>query len=188
MKNFLLVVALICCLVFISSNYITDSSSNSDKSELSDTILPEIPEPAIEFKSHSKFLSALGHYESGNNYQVINKWGYLGKYQFSPSTLKSLGYKVTKEEFLTSPEIQEAAMYSLLKANKRSLRRFIRKYEGKVLHGVKVTESGVLAAAHLGGAGNVKNWFRSGEDFEDRLGTSITHYMKTFSDYSLNID
>lgn len=184
MKNFLLLVAIICCFIFISSNSTSITTSDSELKSPLDSIVPEIS----EHKSHSKFLSALGHYESGNNYEVVNKWGYLGKYQFSPSTLKSLGYEITQEEFLSSPEVQEAAMYSLLKANKRSLRRFIKKYEGKTIHGVKVTESGVLAAAHLGGAGNVKNWFRSGEDFKDRLGTSITHYMKTFSDYSLNID
>ena len=72
--------------------------------------------------------------------------------------------------------------------NDKALNRYIKKYEGKRLHGVFITQSGVLAAAHLGGATNVKKWFRSGKDFRDANGTSITKYMKIFGGYSLSID
>jgi outer membrane receptor for Fe3+-dicitrate len=78
-------------------------------------------------------------------------------------------------------------MDKLLKENKKTLRRYIRKYDGKMVHGVYVTESGILAAAHLGGAGNVINWFRNGEDFKDANGTPITKYIKDFSGYELNL-
>ena len=66
-------------------------------------------------------------------------------------------------------------------------RKLIKKYEGKYLHGIYITESGVLAASHLGGAGNVKKWFRKGEVFRDAIGTSITSYMKQFSGYNLDV-
>ena len=78
-------------------------------------------------------------------------------------------------------------MDRLLTSNYKTLRRYIRKYDGKILHGVVVTKSGVLAAAHLGGAGNVRNWFRKGENFADANGTQITKYMKIFSNYQLDI-
>ena len=76
-------------------------------------------------------------------------------------------------------------MTALLKQNKRSLRKYIEKYDGKVVHGVLVTESGLLAAAHLGGAGSVKKWFRTGKVRRDGNGVKITSYMTKFSGYQL---
>ena len=41
----------------------------------------------------------LGFRESGNRYDIVNSYGYMGKYQFGKSTLKGLGFKVTQDEF-----------------------------------------------------------------------------------------
>jgi len=137
--------------------------------------------------SHQAFLDAIGFRESGNRYGIVNRYGYMGKYQFGKRTLKGLGIKVTQDEFLNSPYIQEKAMYALLRQNKRSLRKYIEKYNGKYVHGVLVTESGLLAAAHLGGAGSVKKWFRTGKVRKDGNGVKITSYMKQFGGYDLNV-
>lgn len=142
----------------------------------------------IEVKNHEAFLDAIGHRESSNRYHIVNRLGYMGKYQFSKHTLKLLDIDVTRKEFLNSPNLQEEAMDKLLTENAKTLRRIINKYEGEVVHGVYITESGVLAAAHLGGAGNVKKWFRRGVQFKDANGTSITNYMKVFSGYSLDLE
>ena len=143
--------------------------------------------PKIELKtnSHSDFLNAIGFKESGNRYDIVNRFGYMGRYQFGKRTLRGLGFKMSKEEFLNSPEIQEEAMYKLLQTNKRYLKKYIDKYEGEVVHGVLVTESGLLAAAHLGGAGSVKKWFRTGKVRKDGNGVKITTYMERFSGYDL---
>jgi len=143
--------------------------------------------PHIELKtnSHSEFLKAIGFKESGNRYDIVNRFGYMGKYQFGKRTLRGLGFKMSREEFLNSPETQEKAMYALLKQNKKSLRKYIEKYDGKIVHGVLVTESGLLAAAHLGGAGSVKKWFRTGKVRKDGNGVKITTYMERFSGYEL---
>lgn len=153
-------------------------------------LTPEIKATEIEIQptSHEAFLDKLGFTESNNNYEKVNRLGYMGKYQFGKSTLKLLDIKTTKKEFLSNPELQEYAVTRLLEENKKTLRRFIKKYDGKIVHGVYVTESGILAAAHLGGAGNVAKWFRSGKDFKDGNGTSIVTYMKKFSGYSLNLN
>ena len=148
----------------------------------------EIPKIDIDLKDHYSFLNKIGHYESSNDYSKVNRWGYMGRYQFGMETLDAIGIKTTKSKFLSSPMLQEHAMKTLLTENKKTLRRFIRKYDGKVLHGVYVTESGLLAAAHLGGAGNVIHWIRKGDDFKDGNGTPITKYMKVFSGYELNLE
>jgi hypothetical protein len=142
----------------------------------------------IVMKNHYSFLNDIGLRESTNNYKAVNKFGYLGKYQFGRKTLNSIGFKnITNRQFLSEPKIQEEAMLVLLKKNKRTLRREIKKYVGKTISGIYITESGILAAAHLGGAGNVRKFFRNGKDFKDGLGTSITSYMALFSGYHLNI-
>ena len=141
----------------------------------------------LAVSSHQAFLDAIGFRESGNRYNIVNRFGYMGKYQFGKKTLRGLGIKVTQDEFLNSPYIQEKAMYALLKQNKKYLRKYIAKYDGKYVHGVLVTESGLLAAAHLGGAGSVKKWFRTGKVRKDGNGVKITSYMEMFNGYDLEV-
>ena len=53
---------------------------------------------------------------------------------------------------------------------------------------MRVSESGILAAAHLAGPGSVKKFLRSGgaTGFQDAFGTSIRSYMKRFSGYDVS--
>ena len=139
----------------------------------------------LDIKNHNAFLQAMGKRESSNNYRAVNRFGYMGKYQFGKSTLKTLKIKVSKEEFLNNPDLQEEAMHKLLLYNQKKLKKYIEKYDGKIVHGVFVTESGLLAAAHLGGPGSVRKWFRTGAVRKDGNGVKITSYMKNFSGYSL---
>ena len=132
------------------------------------------------------FMYAMAERESSNNPRVVNRWGYMGLYQFGRATLNSIGYRnVSNRKFLRDVSIQHAAMITLLKHNRRTLKRQIKKYNGKVVHGIQITESGILAAAHLGGAGSVKKFLRTGKNKRDGLGTPITEYMKRFSGYDL---
>ncbi len=78
-------------------------------------------------------------------------------------------------------------MLILLQKNRRTLRREIKKYVGKTINDVYITESGLLAAAHLAGAGNVRRFFRKGYEFRDGNGTKMTSYMIKFANYTLNL-
>ena len=134
------------------------------------------------------FLDAIGFRESSNDYTVTNKWGYMGKYQFGRSTLKGLGYKVTKKEFLNNPQLQEEAMMALLLHNKEKLQKYIDVFDGQTINGMYISESGILAAAHLGGQGSVKRYFKNGKVFKDGFGTKITSYMAQFSGYDIKLN
>ena len=135
-----------------------------------------------------RFLNDIGFRESGNRYDITNTWGYMGKYQFGKSTLKGLGFEVTRKEFLNSPQLQEEAMMALLNHNKEKLQPYIDLYDGETINGMYVSESGILAAAHLGGQGSVKRYFRNGKVFKDGYGTKITSYMEQFSGYDINLN
>jgi len=130
------------------------------------------------------FKEALAFKESQGKYKKINSLGYMGKYQFGAQTLKTIGIH-DSTAFLNSPRMQEKAFVALLSKNKYELREEIAKYSGKIVNGIKITESGILAAAHLGGVGSVKKFFKSNGErhLRDNYGTSITSYLKNFGGY-----
>ena len=138
-------------------------------------------------KGYLGFKEALAFKESRGDYSTINQFGYLGKYQFNRNTLKMVGVYNT-EEFMNSPELQEKAFLAYTSRNKWVLRRDIKRSVGKVINGVKITESGILAAAHLSGPGSVKRYLRSGGEagFSDAFGTTIHYYMKKFGGYDMS--
>ncbi|MEO8535021.1 MAG: peptidoglycan-binding protein LysM, partial [Flavobacterium sp.] len=133
------------------------------------------------------FKEAVAFKESQGKYRLVNSLGYMGKYQFGSKALRAIGIHNDKA-FLKDPALQEKAFIALLSKNKWILRNEIEKYEGKVINGVEITESGILAAAHLGGAGSVKNFFknRGNRHFRDAYGTSLKSYMKAFGGYDLS--
>lgn len=135
-------------------------------------------------KSFVGFKEALAFSESGGNYSTINTYGYLGKYQFGAETLKLIGIR-NVQKFLDNPKLQEKAFIANAQRNKWILRRDINRFVGKRINGVLVTESGILAAAHLAGPGSVKKYLRSYglDNFADGYGTTISNYMKRFSGY-----
>lgn len=152
--------------------------------------VPQEVEPTYFFdlpntgNSFVGFKEALAFKESQGKYNRINTFGYLGKYQFGKGTLKRFKiYNTT--EFLKDPELQEDAFLALCSVNKWILIRDIKRFAGKTINGVKITESGILAAAHLAGAGNVKTYLRSyGQiSFQDAYGSSIRYYIKKFAGY-----
>ena len=165
-----------------------ESVNDLEKKDISIKVNKPIVEDIKIINATNLFLSAIAYRESSNRYDVVNNWGYMGKYQFGRATLDNLGYEsVTNEQFLSSPKIQEEAMMKLLKSNQHILRREIRKYSGTSIHGVYITESGLLAAAHLAGPGNVKKWLKRGERFRDGLGTDLVDYLQLFSNYNITI-
>lgn len=134
--------------------------------------------------SFNGFREAIGFKESQGKYQTVNTLGYLGKYQFGKSTLKRFKIYNTAS-FLNNPKLQENAFIALCSLNKWILRKDIERCVGKNINGIKITESGILAAAHLAGAGNVKKYLRSyGQNtFKDAYGSSLQFYLKKFSGY-----
>jgi hypothetical protein len=143
--------------------------------------------PPFLGRSFIAFKERLAFKESACNYFVTNSLGYLGKYQFGSTTLVLMGIKNTNQ-FLSSAKLQEVIFEMNIARNKWILRRQIKSFEGKVIKNIKITESGLLAAAHLAGAGNVKCYLRSygNSDVKDLYGTSLSDYLQIFSDYDIS--
>jgi hypothetical protein len=153
------------------------------------TIMPSsMVIPPFVGSSFVGFKEALAFKESQGDYFTINTLGYLGKYQFGIGTLQLMGvYNATK--FLNDPTLQERVFRTNLARNKWILRRDIHRFVGKRVKGIEISESGILAAAHLAGPGNVKKFLRSyGQwDVQDAYGTSISNYLEQFSGYDVSV-
>ena len=130
------------------------------------------------------FKEAIGIRESQGQYHLVNSLGYMGKYQFGTSALRFFGIK-NNTLFLNSPELQEKAFVALIKFNKFKLQDVIEEFRGQTIDGVRVTESGILAAANLGGAGSIRKYLESNgkKKCKDGYGTSIKSYLKQFGGY-----
>lgn len=143
----------------------------------------------ILMKPYSDFAADLGARESGGRYDIKNKLGYLGKYQFGLARLTDLGLCRRKpgttgyanscfewvpphseEEFLGSPTLQDEMFRKHVSDLKRRVGRFT---------------SGLVAGAHLLGMGGVKDLLFEGVVGEDANGTKITSYIARFSGYEL---
>ncbi|MDA8572577.1 peptidoglycan-binding protein LysM [Flavobacteriaceae bacterium] len=188
----------ISCVIFLATTSSPDNEIDTLESSTAinfDYNLSEVfsVEDKVDFKvenyiyldrSYVGFKEAIAFKESQGKYKVVNALGYLGKYQFGVSTLKLIGiYSPT--DFLNNPKLQEKAFLANAKRNKWVLRRDIKRFVGHKINGTLVTESGILAAAHLAGPGNVKRYLRSygTVGFTDAFGTDIASYMRRFSSY-----
>ena len=178
-------------LVIFSSTVLTsvsiESSNIYSAKEKPEFIVKLHTVPFIE-KDFIGFKEFLGFFESGSDYNKINRFGYLGKYQFGKGTLKIYGVS-DLNNFIKSPELQERVFLMNVKRNKWILRREIKKYSNIFLGDLYISESGILAAAHLSGPGNVKKFLRNkaSKDFnkKDANGTSISDYIRIFKNYDL---
>tara|TARA_R110002012_G_scaffold322096_1_gene555402 strand:- start:86602 stop:87201 length:600 start_codon:yes stop_codon:yes gene_type:complete len=138
--------------------------------------------------SYIGFKEAVAFKESRGKYGVVNSLGYLGKYQFGIGTLELVGI-YNPDYFLRNPKLQERAFKTNIARNKWILRKDIEKYTGLKIGNSHITESGIIAAAHLAGPGNVKKYLRSlgAHDVNDEYGSSVSHYIKKFSGYDISM-
>lgn len=164
--------------------------------DASEIILQKKKKPNFKEKSLEHFLYSLAQRESGNDWTVYNKYGYVGKYQFGDVALRDLGYGdcFSFEEFKKDPSVfpewlQDNVIIDYIKRNKSILSKYIKKYKGNIINDILITESGIIAAAHLVGSGNTIKWFENnGEiDITDSNGVSITHYLELFKGYKISI-
>lgn len=130
--------------------------------------------------------------ESRNTIDTINSIGCMGFYQFKLSTLRGIGFYKNESDsaaikhFTSHKDIQLKALKAYWRWNRKQMRKTIEKYDGTYIDGVRITESGILAAAHMGGTGGVYAYFYRGVNRTDG-GTTIEKRMKLFSGYKLEL-
>lgn len=139
------------------------------------------------------FLDHLAYKESTWNPDTVNSIGYIGKYQLGRDALRDVGLFVSPSNFKKNPEIfpeelQDSAVVRLLLLNKSRLSKEMDMYIGVKINGILITEAGLLAAAHLAGAGGVKRFLRNpNKNPQDIYGTSVATYLEEFSSFDIQL-
>lgn len=113
--------------------------------------------------------------ESSGRYDLVNQYGYAGKYQMGTSALIDIGYKNksggwtgknginSQADFLANPGVQEQAQQELM-AKQDQYTKNLSGYIGQTIPGCgkPLTQDGIRAAAHLVGPGGAGAFLKSG--------------------------
>lgn len=149
-------------------------------------------EGSVEKRGFIHWADDLGWEESRNNPHCVNVIGCFGEHQWKESTLRSLGYDVTLEQFKVNsevfpPDMQRRALRHYMEYNRCLLQPY-NYYIGQWIRGVRITESGLLAACHLGGFDSVRLFLETKGKINrhDLFGTSIKDYIELFAGYCLD--
>lgn len=174
-----------------------------------------------------RFLRKLFVRETSGRTKIVNEFGYAGKYQFGEAALEDIGYfkgdgkphsrdgvfhydwggvwsgkngATSLAAFLDSEVIQDKAAEEWVLLLCRNGKRYgADKFYGQTVAGIHITESGVIAAAHLKGYGSGKpkdgKWkapgvlafLRTGGrvDAADAKGTRVSGYMSEFGGFQI---
>ena len=170
---------------------------------------------AIAEGSYAEFLLALAQRESGDrsnpsgNPFSVNAYGYVGLYQMGEAAMIDAGYYKpdgtarndwtgtwtgkngvnSLTDFLGDPSKQNQAITDYHQKLAGYVRSFgLDSYVGKTVSGVLITESGMIAGAHLVGIGGLQTYLASGGKTipKDANGTPITEYLTMFGGYSIS--
>ena len=178
----------ICVLVVL---LVLDGVSNKQEEQIdiSEVSMPIVEEDESDSrKDILRFLEAIALFESNNRYDVVNPYGFLGRYQFSPTTIRHLGYDILNEDFLRNARLQDEIMLAYMRENYVSLRPYIEEYNNTNYKGMYITTSSILAGAHFAGAMGMKRFLLNKLDSigtVDANGMTLRKYMTKFSDYNV---
>lgn len=177
---------------------------------------PQVPPPDNN-GSYEDFLVELGKFESAGADEVEyghpgNRYGYIGGWQFGEAALIDAGFYqgdhtpglndwkgrwtglrgiTSKKDFLNSPAAQWHAVHTLMPQRWAALTRMgLHQYVGRLVKGVEITQSGLLAASHLMGPGGVRDFLRSGGGLDpwDGNRTRVSDYMRRFPSFETPYD
>ena len=164
--------------------------------------------------TYTDFLAALAERESGLRPDAENRLThYIGLYQMGEAALQDIGlysgdatrrndftgtfsgrYGVSSlADFLADPDAQTQAITDY---HDRLWNSYLTRggsggaaeYIGSEIGSITITQSGLIAAAHLVGAGAVNAWLASDGAVtpSDAMGTRMTEYLARFAGYSLS--
>jgi hypothetical protein len=160
--------------------------------------------------TYQDYLVALRQFESNNRPGIVNPFGYAGWYQMSEAAMIDAGYyrrdgtpntndwnpaNFTGKnginsiaDFLASPDKQTQAITDYNQKQWSYITAMgLDKAIGRTVNGILITESGLLAGAHLVGVGGLQQFINSNGSIVpvDGNRTPITKYIKEFGGFAL---
>lgn len=153
--------------------------------------------PIRHFEALELYKMILGKWESNNIDTITNYSGHKGRYQFCKATAESLGVSY---DSLYIKKWSDIALVRLMRENwtllgshttykkgKLVKSKNYHKYVGKVVGNIRITEAGLLAAAHLKGWSYVTIFLDSNGtlDGRDGNGMHVSTYIEMMKDVYL---
>jgi hypothetical protein len=162
-------------------------------------------------KTYEEYIAAIRQYESGSKYNHLNPdYGFAGAYQIIEDSLQRIGYYKgdatpkkndwtgswtgkngisSISEFLNNPAAQDKAFLELQQwVWKTGFTDFnVKPYIGQTINGVTITESGLLAGAHLVGSPALLKYLstQGANTPTDPYGTQVSKYIEMFNGYDV---
>jgi hypothetical protein len=162
-------------------------------------------------RTYKDYIAAIRQYESNGNYKSLNsKYGFAGAYQIVEDNLQRIGYYKqdatpkkndwigswtgkngisSLSEFLNNPAAQDKVFLELQQwVWKTGFTDFnVKPYIGQTINGVTITESGLLAGAHLVGSPALLKYLSSqgSNTPADPYGTPVSKYIEMFNGYDV---
>jgi len=126
---------------------------------------------------YQTFRTYLAHRESQSYSEPPNPLGYMGRYQMGPSEITEAANRLdvpvpSQRQFLSDPELQEQLFENYTVAHAKTLEKY-----PEFANGDGATRAALLAGAHLGGTGGVRNYLYRGQNAHDMYGTSVGGYI-----------
>ena len=163
--------------------YLKDDNNTKKLKELFSKT-EKVQEPITLEGKFRVFADSLATILSNKKYDTIFENGSLGKYSIGDMCFKDLGFSPTskfKQEFLKDTLLQEECFRVLCMINKYRMRNYIDKYEGTEYNDILISESGLLAGAHIIGATTLKTWFA--KKYEN---SEVTHVIEKMEGFNLD--
>jgi hypothetical protein len=163
-------------------------------------------------RTMEEFYNTLMLRESSGIASARNKYGFIGLYQMGELALDDAGYYNSKDgsyakndwigewrgkdgiyslqDFLNNPQVQVNAIKAYHEVIWNKYLKLFYKYEGKVISGITLTKSGMVATAHLVGQAELKKFLSSEGKYipRDANGVPGTEYLQSFADYNLDFN
>lgn len=158
---------------------------------------------------YADYLSALCTRESGCNPTSINQFGFIGSYQMGEAALIDSGYyqrdgsnandwrgRWTGKNGINSlADFQASSAKQTQAINDYNAKQWTYiqadgsdNFIGQTINGVLITESGLLAGAHLVGHAGLKTYLQSGGTVvpKDANKVAVSNYIAKFSGYDIS--
>lgn len=160
---------------------------------------------ALAAGAYADFLQSLAKRESTGNSHIVNQYGYAGLYQMGESALIDAGYYrrdgteindwrgrwtgkngvYSLNDFLNNPATQTQAITGYHDALWDQIKaRGLDNKVGQTYKGVPITQSGLIAAAHLIGTGGLRSCLNGGT-CTDANNTTALSYMGRFGGFDV---
>ena len=176
------IITILITVLLTSSFFYLKNDKNSAKLKAFISKKETYKEPITLEGKFRVFADSLATIISNKKYDTIFENGSLGKYAIGNMCLKDLGFSPTKkfrENFLKDTLLQEESFRVICMINKYRMRNYIDKYNGNVYNNVSISESGLLAGAHIIGATTLKSWFAN--DYKNDEMVEVIKKMNGFN-------